>query len=341
MIKADLNRKISEIIAQKEAPGAAISMIKEGQVIFDGCYGFRDLKRRLPVTCETIFESSSLTKAFTATALLIASEEGRVDLARPINAQKQLLILNDEKATREISLIDVLSHTTGMAANDMLWYLADEKPIDLMRSIRHLELIPDAFKKNFNYCNTMYAAVANLFDQIVGKNWESYLAEKILTKLEMNATSFRPHQNEKDVALPYVSGKLAKRINVSNIAGAAAIRSNLSDLSRWVAFLLNPKGILSKTSVDNMFSPHAKTVAVNPLFLQGLEWLGETFDYGLGWFIGSVKGKRAIFHMGLIDGFSTVIVLIPELQVGCIALVNDNLSGLPGVLIQEMINHEL
>jgi CubicO group peptidase (beta-lactamase class C family) len=358
MKNISLNEQIIEFIAQKEASGAlppgagiAVCVLKDGDVLFNGSYGLRGRDQLLPVTPETVFEICSATKAFTATALLMASEEGKVDLDRPINASKNLIPLKDAEASKKVSIADILSHRTGLPSNDLLWYFGHTKREELRHAIAHLDMLSGGFRQTFIYNNLLYGTLGHLFDELVGESWESYITRKILSPLKMTNTSFTKEcvgkcsEAEKNVALPYVGTQRVKNADLTTIAAAGAMRSSLEDMTRWMAFYLNGgqtlngERLLSEASIDLMLSNQIPVeTSTNPLIFQGLEWLGKKVNYGLGWFLGSTRGLKAAYHPGFIDGFSAALVMIPEKKLGFITLMNLNLSPIPGLLIQNLLD---
>ena len=351
MKRSFLDGSVRRFLSQQESsgtlpPGAGIAVcaLEEGQVCFQGTYGRRERDRNLPVTPHTVFEICSLTKTFTATALSIASDEGQVQLDQPINAARELLALRDPEVSRTFSLADVLSHRTGLASNDLLWYFGSLERDALLGAVGRLDLVPDAFRKTFIYNNLLYGAVGHLFGPLVGRSWEESVTAKLLSPLNMTSTSFRATPFEQDVALPYAGTRRIERFDMSAVAAAGAMRSTLEDMTRWMAFQLaggrasDGARLLSEAAVERMREKQiAFPRSVNPLIFQGLEWLGEDLGYGFGWCVGSTRGHAALFHPGFVDGFSAALVMIPALRLGFVVLTNVNLSPVPGLLIQALL----
>ncbi len=353
MGSARLDDVAHQLLAQKEetgewpaGAGVAVSVVRGNEVLFRGAYGLRERDRALPVTPETIFEICSLTKAFTSAALLGAVEAGRIDLDAPLNAASERIRLRNPAATRTVSLADVLSHRTGLPSNDLLFYFGSMTNDDVRRAVGELELVPGGFRKVFNYNNLLYGALGGVFPELAGTSWEASVAKKLLAPLEMRSTSFGGPIDETNLALPYVGTRRVARVDMSAVAAAGAMRSSLDDMTRWLAFHLSRgrtsrgEQLLAPASIETMQRPHIAARGVNPLILQGFEWLGEP-SYGLGWFLGSAHGLAAVFHPGFADGFSAAIVMFPEQNVGCIALSNLNLSAVPGQLAQALLETAL
>ncbi len=352
MKKESLNDRVLKFVVQQEAAGVfphgggiAIAVIKNGDVLLNKGYGLRDRERNLPVTSETVFETCSLTKGFTSAALMMALEKKKIDLRQPINASKNVLTLNDPAISEKVSIMDILSHRTGLPAYDLVWYWGSLNREEFLRTVANLPLVTAAFRNTFLYSNLLYGAIGHLFEEIVGESWESSISRKIFKPLRMNSSSFQPSSHETNTAIPYIGTAPTNRIDTTSIAAAGGIRSSLEDMTRWLAFLLNEgktlggEQLLSKSSVQLTQEKQIAAENANPLFFQGLEWLCQKdVGYGLGWFLGSINGMKAIFQPGLVDGFSAALVMIPEAKTGIVVLTNLNLSPVPGLLIQDLLN---
>jgi CubicO group peptidase (beta-lactamase class C family) len=120
--------------------GLAVSVVRGGDVAYQGAFGLRDRAQRLPVTTRTVFEVGSLTKSMTAAALVQAHERRQLDLDEPL-AAKQVLQLRGPHAA-DVTLTDVLSHRTGLPAHDCLWYFGGYSTRELASRVAHLEPVP-------------------------------------------------------------------------------------------------------------------------------------------------------------------------------------------------------
>jgi CubicO group peptidase (beta-lactamase class C family) len=335
------------LIADNQASGAlppdvgvALAVVKDSQVLFSGTYGLRERDRRLPVTPQTVFEIGSLTKAFTATALVTAAEHGEIDIEGPVNAKKRLLQLSDAHTSHHISVADILSHRTGVAAMDLLWYLGSLRAEEALVAASRLPVVSGAFRRSFIYHNILYGVLGNLFGQLIGEQWEASIRRRLLVPLEMSSTFFHPTLNGPDIALPYVGTRCVPRIDLTGIAAAGGMRSTLDDMTRWLTFqsgvgaTAGGDQLLSQAALSLMRTKHNQVQEANPLLLQGWEWVGQEVYYGFGWVIASMAGLQLVFHPGYIDGFSTAAAFIPEMQLGMVVLMNTNLSSVPGMFVK-------
>jgi CubicO group peptidase (beta-lactamase class C family) len=348
-----LHERITSVLKQNESDGVlppnaglAITVVDDRGAKFSGHYGLRERDHELPITPETIFDISSLTKAFTAAALVLAHEEGRLNLNQPLNARKKLLSLREKEIERQISICDILSHRSGLPGNDLTWYFETLSSSQLLTKLSLFDALPGGFRNSFSYSNALYGALGHLFKDLVGQDWDSYLSEKILSPLAMNSTLLNVSADERNTALPYVGTQRVRRLDVQSVAGAGSIRTNIQDFGKWMSFQLSGKSgagksLLSEESLNLIRQRHVSIDFVSPLILQGFEWLAFDLGYGLGWFIGHARGHRIYFHLGLVDGFTTAVAIIPEKNIGVAVFMNLNLCGVAGKIIQEALAHEL
>ena len=345
MTERSLQRRIRHAIDRERTAaalpieaGVAVAVVGPTGNDFYVNYGLRDRESSLRVTSDTIFESGSLTKAFTAAALVMASRRGRLSLDEPLNAPKPVLGLSDSGLTRDVTVADLLSHRSGIPGNDLLWYFGDMDRADVLRALAGIDVVSGAFRRRFIYNNLTYGALGHLFYELTGMSWPTAITTGVLTPLRMSSTSFQPASDERDVAVPYVGMDRTSRVDVSAIAAAGTIRTSARDLSRWMDGLLNNAVFASDPSRHEsisarMFRTEVDVIDVGPVLLRGLEWIEGPLSYGLGWFIGTRRGEQVVFHPALIDGFSHAIALMPERRLGIAVLTNTNLSALPGAVV--------
>jgi CubicO group peptidase (beta-lactamase class C family) len=306
-------------------------------------FGLRERDRGLPVSQGTMFELCSLTKSFTAAGLVKAADAGMVDLDKPINATGSLLSFSSEQLAREVTLADLLSHRTGVTAGDLLWYFGQAKRGGLRALVGQLPAIEGGFRRDFLYNNILYGVMGELYPQLTGQSWESWITSQLLEPLRMSATTFGPGVAP-DVALPYVGTRRVPSADASAVSAAGAMRSNLDDMVRWLAFWTNwgagPNGVtvLGERAMARMFERAIAFGEASPILLNGLEWASADLHYGLGWFVGTHEGRRVAFHPGFVDGFSNVMALLPDERVGVVVLSNVNFCGAVGRLARTVLD---
>lgn len=311
--------------------GLALAVVRGGELSFRATFGHRDRARALPVTPRTVFDVGSLTKSMTAAALHRARVQGRLDLDEPLRARGLF-----EVPSEEATLADVLSHRTGMPGHDLLWYLGDLSARELARRVARLAPVPGAFRRAFVYNNALYGCTRLAIEHAYGRSFEQAIAGEVLEPLGMTSTTLGDAPEVDEPAEAYQRTQRMDRKIAPAVAPAGGARATLEDMTRWVQFQLGGGGeLLPEDAMHAMTSPQISAEGMSPLLLGGLEWLG-TPSYGQGWFIGRAWDERARFHMGLIDGFSSLLLLVPAKSLGVVVLMNDNMSAVPGALAEAL-----
>lgn len=320
-----------------EGPGIAVCVVTDNAILYRNTFGYADHSKQIPITTKTLFSISSCTKAITAMAFMILHEKKKILLNSPI---KKGIVLFDPIVTDQLSYIDILSHRSGLPSNDLFWLLAPFEQQELLEKIQHLDLVPDSFRKSFIYNNLLYSALGASFQNNHNESLENFIEREVLKPLEMNSTSFSNPESFTDVALPYAGAQRLDFRNTKLIKPAGGLYSNIEDMTNWLKFQLgsgqthNGQQLISKENLA--FSQSIQNVIHEPIpfILQGLDWVNNKAGYGLGWFIGETAGYKAIFHPGYVDGFSTVVVLFPDLKLGIVVLMNQHFSPFPAQLSQ-------
>ena len=319
--------------SQWEVPGCAIAIFQDKKVIFSEGFGYRDIKKKLPVTVDTLFPIASVSKAFTTMTLAILVDEGKLEWDKPVRDYFPEFRLFDPVATERITPRDLVTHRTGLPRHDVVWYMSTLSRKDIMARLRYLEPTRD-IRGAYQYNNLMYMAAGYLVEVVSGKSWEDFLKEKILEPLGMARTSTSVSQlSPKDnCARPYMKfkGKVLEipYCPIDPISPAGGINSCVSEMAQWLNLHLNyaPETIISKNQLNEIHTFHMAIPDTPdyPEFSQA--------GYGLGFNIKPYRGTMVQTHSGVIDGFTSYLSLLPEINTGIIVLNNLNYSPLPQIL---------
>jgi CubicO group peptidase (beta-lactamase class C family) len=330
-VESDLEERLSQAILRHQPvdnTGVAVSVVKDEELWFHSGYGHRQRGgSSAPVTSSTSFGIGSISKPFTSLAWAIHTENGGPDLRRPISEYDDGIVLKDRANTKKITVHDILAQRTGLPRHDVLWYIGGYHADELVERLRHLDPgILEKFRGDGCYNNLMYTAAGRLLGRSVGGSWEDYVKREILDPLEMKDTTFTIEalKNAREYAVPCLKDTEMVPKDVSNIAAAGAINSNALDMAKWMQLFLRcgvtHKGevLLSSGAVDKLF--HRETP---------IEWRRQHIHYGLGWFV-STRGQYGVLHhTGSTDGYSAIVVLVPEVKLGICVLTNQHASYLP------------
>ncbi len=329
-------------------PGAGVGVVGHGDVLLQEGFGLRSIDARLPVTEETLFPIGSTTKALTATVLATFVDEGRIRWDQPVRDYFPAFRLHDPIATQEVTLRDMLSHRTGIAGHEMLMFMYGRGEMsrgELVDRLRHLPF-SRGFREEFQYNNLIYMVAGYICEVITGLTWEETVAERLLQPLGMDATNFSIDELQKvdDHSRPHASrggrtGEVPYR--AIEIAGpAGSINSNVADMTRWVQMNLNEGRFADKqvVSADSLRELH-KPAVVMPVDMPWEET--KLVGYGLGWVVEDYRGHRVVWHNGGIDGFKSVVSLVPGQRLGVVVLANRFPSEAPETIAYRIVDELL
>lgn len=333
---AGLDALVEQVMGEWHVPGLAIAVVRDGDVILAKGYGYRDLESEKRVTPDTLFAAGSISKTFTATGLAILVDEGRLSWDTKMRDVLPDFALQDETATQHATIEDLLTHRTGLARHDRLWYLGDFSRAELYARLRHLESNAP-FRAGFQYHNMLFMTAGLAVERLTGKTWEEFTRTRILSPLGMKRSNFSIGATKRDAdhATPYAheEGELraAPFYDATPIAPAGGLNTSASELARWVRLHLgrgssDGKQLLSKARAVELHSPRV-AVAGEPA------WPALDDDgYGLGFSISAYRGDKMVWHNGGIDGFLTHMSFMPGRGVGVVVLANLDRTPTPTII---------
>ena len=343
---AGFDKVIEEALKTFNVPGLAMAIVKENEIILARGFGYRDIKRKLPMTADTLLAIGSSSKAFTTFALGILVDQGKLEWNKPVRNYIPWFRLYDQDAGERLTPRDLVTHRSGLPRHDLMWYnnfTASRK--EFVQRLAHLKPTAD-LREKFQYNNLMFLTAGYLVEVMTEKNWENAIRTHVLTPLGMKRTNFSVLDSQKDTnyALPYreKEGKIEEIPfrNITNIGPAGSINSSINEMSNWVMVHINwgkfgGKQIINTSTIGDMHLVHMPT--------------GNTYerpeispaDYGMGWFIDNYRGHHRVHHGGNIDGFSAMVSFLPQDGFGFVVLANKNGTGLPELLIRHAIDRLL
>jgi CubicO group peptidase (beta-lactamase class C family) len=338
---------VSATIGEWKVPGAAVAVVKDGAVIFCQGFGLRDVGRRLEVTPHTLFPIASCTKAFTTMGLAILVDEGKLEWDAPVRRYVPTFALHDPVATERMTPRDLVTHRSGLPRHDLAWYKSPCTRQELFDRLRYLEPSKD-LRAVFQYNNLMYMAAGHVIAYVSGQSWEEFTRARILEPLGMVNTLFsvveaqqtadfaRPHKEEKDDQVKEISFYEEQ----GAIGPAGAMVSSVAEMSRWVLLHLNQgkqggRQIVSAAQIAQLHAPQV-VVPDNGKYAE----LPAPVTYGLGWAIQPYRGYTMIHHAGGINGFTSLVTLLPHENVGVVVLNNLG-SPLPPIVTYNALDRLL
>jgi CubicO group peptidase (beta-lactamase class C family) len=311
------------------APGCAVLVAKNGKVLLEKGYGSANLELKVPMRAEMVFRIGSVTKQFTAIAILQLVDNGQVALTDSI----QKFIKDFHFKERTITVENLLTHTSGIRGYEQIdaripnAIRIDFSPKTVIDSLNHLslEFYPGT---KYAYSNSNYFLLSYIIEQVSGKSYQQYLTENIFQPAGLTSTYY---ESSTDLIPNRVSGYSFSEgrywnpdfISMSLVYGAGALRSTVSDLYKWHKALYG--GILVKKET---FSK-----AIQPYRLAD----GKQIEYGYGFFNKTENGIRSIGHGGAIDGFRAIEMYYPDKDVFIAFLCNSDQDNFE-LLYQKVAN---
>jgi CubicO group peptidase (beta-lactamase class C family) len=341
-----IERFVVEQLAAWEVPGCAIAAVRDGEVVLAAGWGRRDLAAELPVTSGTLFAIGSVTKAFTAAAVGALVDEGFLEWERPLRDYVPDLRLHDDVVTDRLTVVDLLSHRSGLPRHDLTWVgHPGRSRADLVRRLRFLPLSRD-LRQQFQYCNLGYLVAGYVVDVLSGTPWEDFARSRLLTPLGMDRSNLSVDDLSADP--DHASGYERRQgamvpvpaRPVTAMAPAGAVNSCAADMTRWLLAQLgrgqvDGRVIMSPGTVTRQHTPHM-------LVPEDRTFPASTrHAYGLGWLIGRYRDHRLAEHGGGIDGFQTECMLLPDDGIGVAVMTNTSSSAIAPVLAYRVLDELL
>jgi CubicO group peptidase (beta-lactamase class C family) len=302
----------------------SVLVARADEVLFSRSYGSADLERKIANTPATKFRIGSVTKQFTAAAILILEDQGKLRLEDPIGRH----LPNAPSAWDKVTLFHLLTHTSGIPRGVGVPNEPNAVPVATMEE--HMAIIRDRpleFEpgQRWFYSNSGYVLLGYVIERISGQSYEIFLREHIFTPLGMNDSGY--DRNTSGVVghaagySPGPNGPVnAEFVHLSRVHAAGGLHSTVEDLLKWERGLFGGK-VLSAKSLEKMITPFKDNY--------GLGLLMETVDIrtGASAGAGSEHRRKEIEHSGKIQGFNTRLAYYPQDEITVAVLSNLNGDG--------------
>ncbi len=343
----DLEQDVNRVMKAFDVPGIAIAVVKDGKVVAARGFGVRKLGEKARVDGQTLFEIASNSKAFTAAALAMLVDEGKLKWDDPVVKHLPDFQMYDAYVTREMTVRDLLTHRSGLGlgAGDLLWWPTTTFTTDeIIERLRYVKPAT-SFRSAYAYDNLLYIVAGKIIARKSGKSWGDTVRERILKPLGMNTTTTSLAENAGNPNASHAHSKIndkiaaVKSMPVDNAVGAVGINTNADDIARWMKVLLDGGRVEGMKDADGkelrLFSeaqsremwtaqtpmkigqPKGPLAAVKPNF----------FAYGLGFQLRDYKGQLVAMHGGALQGFYSRVLLVPESKLGVAIFTNAESGG--------------
>lgn len=290
-------------------PGAAVLVVKDGKIVFERGYGVTELRSPSKIDERTNFRLASVTKQFTAMAIMLLVRDGKLRYDEPLTA-----IFPDFPAYgRAITIRMLLNHTSGLEDYEDLMPTPDAKvPVEqvqiqdagVVELLQHQSSTKFRPGSKWEYSNSGYVLLGVIVERVSGESLPDFLHDRIFSPLKMNSTvAYVRGKNEVPNrafghTLENGMWKQTDQSPTSATLGDGGVYSSLEDLAKWDRVLRN----------NSLLSAGDMRAALTPVNVPGVvEPEGTPADYGFGWFLNSYKGHQRMWHYGETVGFRSAI----------------------------------
>jgi CubicO group peptidase (beta-lactamase class C family) len=348
-----LDDYVTRVMRTFTVPGLALAIVKDGRVVLAKGYGVRRMGDPTPVDAATRFGIASNTKLFTATALALLVEEGRLEWDRPVVDYLPAFAMSDPYVTRELTVRDLLVHRSGLGlgAGDLLWWpptAYDRK--EIARRLRYVPLAT-SFRSAYAYDNVLYLVAGEVIEAVSGRSWEDFVRTRILDRVGMTQSDVRhsaaveggnvagTHAEVNDTVRPVAP------FASDNTNPAGGIMSGAADMARWMIVQLDS----GRVDGGRLFSPATTRELwreVTPIPIDaappGLSHLRPNMlGYALGLTVRDYRGKYLLTHTGGLPGYVSRVAMIPELRLGVAVLTNQESGAAFNSIAYWVLDHYL
>ncbi len=318
-----LDAYIADAVVKFDQPGLAVGIVKDGRLVWSKGYGKLDLARPEPVTSNTIFYCASISKAFTACAVGLLVDDGKLDWNDPVHRHLPEFATPLPFVTDQFLVKDLLCHRSGWSTfdGDLLWYGTNYDQLEILSRHAH-EPMTLPFRDEFGYSNLMYIAAARLIERVSGMTWDQFISTRIFKPLGMDRSRVETADlvAMNDVALPHVRKgqdpsapqKSMPYQPLPGADGACGVLSTVTDLAKWDAMWADEGKVGGKPFI----SEATYTTITTSHLAMGAE------GAALGWFTEQLHGETVITHSGGMPGFILNHAVVPEKDLAVIALGN-------------------
>ena len=340
---AQFDTLVAEVMAEWRVPGLAMAVVRAGEDPLLRCWGLRNIDTGAPVTPDTVFSICSVTKSFTATAIALLVDEGRLNWDAPVRAVLPEFRLRDTVATEWASLRDLLTHRTGLPRHDWIHMGGHLDNAGILAALHHLEP-SKPFRGVWQYNNLMYLTAGLVLERASGEPWDDFVRTRILLPLGMERATTSLEDmlaRHPDCAVGHamLDGE-PRRIPLQPIYArpAGSICASIAEMAAWLRFHLDPTGrdglrlspaVAAELTAPQMYIGRSDFAEIGPM------------QYGFGFFVGQYRGARCFGHSGgPWCGYNCDLRLLPAHGSGVMVITNGHDSGC-APLINMVLDHLL
>jgi CubicO group peptidase (beta-lactamase class C family) len=320
----DASVQVDKLFSQwnrPDSPGCAISVIRDGHIVYEHGYGMADLDHDIPITPKTVFHVASISKQFTAAAIVLLAEKGRLSL----NDEVHRYIPELPDFGVPITIRHLIHHTSGLYDQWGLlrlvgWrysldLITDDDVLSVISKEKRLQFRPG---EKFDYSNTGYTLLAIIVKRLAGQSLREFTRSELFEPLEMYHSHFRDNHAEivKGQAYGYDQRENGPwRLSVTNFdtVGATSLLTTVEDIARWDENFYDPR-VGGRAMIEQLLEP-------------GKLNNGEVLEYAFGNFVSKYRGLPTVEHAGVDAGYRAELIRFPEQHFSTVILCNSAVAS--------------
>lgn len=345
---------VRRVMQTFSVPGLSVAIVKDGRVVLAKGYGVRRMGDPAPVDERTRFGIASNTKLFTATALALLVEEGKLEWDAPVIRYLPWFAMYDPYVTRELSVRDLLVHRSGLGlgAGDLLWW--PPSTYDRREIARRLRYIAPAtsFRSAYAYDNVLYTVAGEVIEAVSGQVWEDFVRTRILQKAGMTDSDVLHSGAGEGGNVAGTHAEVEGRVRPiapflsDNTNPAGGIMAGAADMAKWLMVQLDSGKVagggrlFSSGTTTQLWRDVTPTPIADPP--EALPHLRPHMaGYALGLNVRDYRGRTLLQHTGGLPGYVSKVAMIPELRLGVAVLTNQESGAAFESIVYQVLDHYL
>jgi len=337
----------NEVITNIDAyhtPGLAVAIVKNGEIIYKQGFGFRNLKKKLPIITSTVFRIGSVSKGFASTLTGLFEEEGIINWNNPVTKYLDDFNVKPIIYRDSLTINHLMSHSGGYPYQAYSTMIEDGASLsDMVNALQALSL---SNKPGYihSYQNVAYSIIEKIIEAETDCNFKTLMNERIFDELEMKRASidYQTIVNQANTAQPHFftrRGVVVDDISPTyyNASAAGGVNASIDDMAIWLnAMMGNHPDVISRGVLNDLFQPQIVT-AVKNSYLSLLE-TPRNGHYGRGWRIIEYPSDTLVYHEGYVNGYKSAIGFSRTDSIG-ICLLSNSSSRITSRLLAEFFEH--
>jgi len=352
----DLDALVARVITTFDVPGIGLAIVKDDAVVVARGYGVRKMGETGRVDERTLFGIASNTKVFTAVALGLLVEEGKLEWDATVVRYLPWFQMWDPYVTRELTVRDLLVHRSGLGlgAGDLLWWpptTYDRK--EIARRIRFIRPAT-SFRSAYAYDNVLYLAAGEVIEAVSGRTWEEFVSTRILARVGMadsnvlHSAAAASGTSNTAVTHARVDGRVqpVKPFDSDITNPAGGINASARDMAAWVRVLLGGGRLADGSRLYSERTARELEGLVTPIRIleppPELSAFRPNFrGYALGLNVHDYRGRKVVTHTGGLPGYVSKVTMLPELKLGVVVLTNQESEAAFSAITWHVVDHYL